>query len=195
MRGKIETLASLVYEHGTEKQKLKAALYQIFHHALHGRFYEGRNLFVCSRMSQQHLHDIHLQILYNRAMVQLGLAAFQCGYTESVLECLGDIVATNRVKELLAQSASARKDKSAKQDLEEKKRVLPYHMHINVDFIEAAYLISAMLIEVPLVAKFRHSIPDQTSTRHFRKVMQDFERKNVSQNKINCRYGELHKTM
>lgn len=179
MKGKIENLASLVYEHGNEIQKIRAALYHIFHHALHGRYHEARDLFVYSRMSQQHLHDIRLQIYYNRALVQLGLAAFQCGYTDAVLECLGEMVATTRLKELLAQGVSGRKDKSAKQDQEEAKRLLPYHTHINTDLIEATYLISAMLVEVPAIAKRRHTISEDTGTRHFRKVMQEFERRNV----------------
>jgi translation initiation factor 3 subunit C len=179
MTAKINVLANLVYENGNEKQKLKAALYQIYHHALHSRFHEAKDLFVMSRMSQQHIHDIQLQILYNRAMVQLGLAAFQCGLTQSVLECLGDIVATNRLRELLGQGIFSKKDKSAKQELEEKKRLLPYHTHISVDYVEAAYLISAMLIEIPMDARLRHTVSNLTATRHFRKIMQDFERRNV----------------
>ncbi len=179
MRKKIEDLANLVYEHGTDTQKIRAALYQIFHHCLHGRYHEGRDLFLYSRMSQQHLHEIKLQIYYNRALAELGLAAFQCGYTESVLECLGDMVATARLRELLAQGVSGRKEKSTKQDQEEAKRLLPYHMHISTDLVEAAYLISAMLTEVPFVAKQRHNIPEHGATRHFRRVMQEFERRNV----------------
>ena len=179
MRGKIEALASLVYEHGSEKQQIKAAMYQTFHHCLHDRYYEGKQLFILSRMSQQQLPDIHMQILYNRTQVQLGLAAFQGGDTEATLECLSDIVGTNRLKELLAQAVSARKDKSAKQELEEKQRLLPYHMHLNIDLVEAAYLISAMLFDVPEAARQRPGVLANPVTRHFRKVMQDFERKNV----------------
>jgi translation initiation factor 3 subunit C len=130
-------------------------------------------------MGQQHIYDTPLQIYYNRALVQLGMAAFQCGYIENVLDALGEIVMTNRVRELLAQGVSNRKDKTAKQDQEEKKKLLPYHMHINIDLVEAAYLISAMLMEVPFVAKHRHNITGPATTKHFRKVMQDFERRNV----------------
>ena len=179
MKAKIESLATLVYEHGYDTQKILATLYHIFHHALHGRFHEGRDLFIYSRMSQQHLSDPKPQIHYNRALVQLGIAAFQCGYTEHVIECLGDIAATSRLKELLAQGVSGRKDKSAKQDQEEAKKLLPYHTHLNIDLIESAYLISAMLVEVPVVSKQRHTIMENAGARHFRKVMQDFERRNV----------------
>jgi len=179
MRKKIEYLAKLVYDYGNEKQKLRAALYQIFHHGLHGRYSEGKDLFVFSKITLQHLHDINLQILYNRAIVQLGLASFQIGQIENVLDWLGDIVASNRLKELLAQGILSRKDKTTKQEIEEKKRLLPYHMHINMDVIETVYLISAMLMELPLIARLPHFISEFALTRHFRKVMQDYERKNV----------------
>ena len=177
MRGKIEGLAQLVYENGNTTQKMKATLYQVFYYALHGYYYKAHALFI--RVSQQQLHNVKLQICYNRALVQLGLAAFQCGYTDFVVECLSDIMATARLKEILAQGVSGRKDKSAKQEQDEIKKLLPYHMYMNLDLIEACYLISAMLIEVPIVAKQRHALAEDISMKCFRKVMQDFERRNV----------------
>eukprot|EP00826_Nyctotherus_ovalis_P066866 TRINITY_DN9935_c0_g1_i12.p1 TRINITY_DN9935_c0_g1~~TRINITY_DN9935_c0_g1_i12.p1 ORF type:complete len:433 (-),score=144.65 TRINITY_DN9935_c0_g1_i12:487-1785(-) len=175
MKGKIEALAKLVYAHGNTTQKIRATLYQVFRYALHGHYHKARNLFV--RVSQQQLHNVKLQIYYNRALAQLGLAAFQCGYTESVVKCLSNMMATLRLREILAQGVLVRKDKSTEQD--EVKKLLPYHMHMNLDLVEACYLISAMLIEVPTVAKQRHALADNLSMRYFRKVMQDFERRNV----------------
>lgn len=175
MKGKIEALAKLVYGHGNTAQKIRATLYQVFYYALHGQYHKARGLFV--RVGQQQLHNVRLQICYNRALAQLGLAAFQCGYTESVVECLSDMMVTTRLREILAQGVSGRKDKSTEQD--EIKKLLPYHMHMSLDLIEACYLISAMLMEVPTVAKQRHALAENLSMKYFRKVMQDFERRNV----------------
>ena len=190
---KIKELVGIVYAHGTEKQKQRAMLYEIYHHCLHDRYHQAKSLFVLGRMNQQHMSDLQLQIVYNRALVQLGLAAFYSGDTEAALECLSDVVATNRLREILAQSIPPRKEKSSKVELEEKQHLLPYHMHINTDLVEAAYLISAMLLDVPETARLRGAIPSHPITRHFRKVMQDFERKNVLC-RLTSRSGESLKT-
>lgn len=97
--------------------------------------------------------DVTTQILYNRAVMQLGLAAFRRGYIQECQTILSEMFSTQRQKELLAQSIQRYNTQlPPEQELIEKRRLLPFHMHLNIELLEAAYLTSCMLVEIPLLA-------------------------------------------
>ncbi|WWC93074.1 eukaryotic translation initiation factor 3 subunit C [Kwoniella dendrophila CBS 6074] len=145
-----------VYIYGSDAPVLRARaiLFHIFNHATHGRYHQARDLLLMSHLQDTIQHaDVTTQILYNRAIMQLGLSAFKRGFIQECQTILGEMFGTQRQKELLAQSVQRYQQQlTPEQELIEKRRLLPFHMHLNVELLEAAYLTSCMLIEIPLLA-------------------------------------------
>lgn len=95
-------------------------------------------------------YDISNQVLYNRVIVQMGLAAFRLGMVTEAHQILVEFCSLTRTKELLSQGVST---KILTIEKEERRNLLPYHLHINVEVIESVYYMSAMLLEIPGIAQ------------------------------------------
>lgn len=151
-------------------------LSHIYHYALHDNYYTARDMLLMSHLQDSiGGADVGTQILYNRTVVQVGLCAFRLGLIKEAQSTLQEIFATQRVKELLAQGVQAQRYSvlTPEQDKIERQRQLPFHMHINLELLESVYLVSSMLLEVPLMAR---SISDPDSkkrviSRTFRRML------------------------
>jgi translation initiation factor 3 subunit C len=148
-------LCTYVYQHGTDQAKKRATICHVYHHSLHDRFVEGRDLLLMSHLQENiyDVGDITTMVMFNRMMAQLGMCAFREGRIWEAHQCLTEIC-SGKVRELLAQGMSLGRfsDKTPEQEKAEKRRQVPYYQHINVDLLEACHLISAMLLEVPNMA-------------------------------------------
>uniref|UniRef100_A0A8C3JYD5 Eukaryotic translation initiation factor 3 subunit C N-terminal domain-containing protein n=1 Tax=Calidris pygmaea TaxID=425635 RepID=A0A8C3JYD5_9CHAR len=93
-------------------------------------------------------------ILYNRTMVQLGICAFREGLIKDAHNALLDIQSSGRAKELLGQGLLLRslQERNPEQEKVEKRRQVPFHMHVNLELLECVYLVAAMLLEIPYMA-------------------------------------------
>lgn len=157
-------LAVLVYRYGDDRAKSMTMLAHIYNHALENRFFAARDMLLMSHLQETISEsDIPLQVMFNRAMTQLGLCAFRIGKPSEAHACLQELCSPSygggggglaRMKELLAQGITQQRgyEKTPEQEKAEARRQVPYHMHINLDFIETAHLTSAMLLEVPAMA-------------------------------------------
>jgi translation initiation factor 3 subunit C len=128
-----------------------------------------------------HSADVATQILYNRTVVQLGLCAFRCGLIKEAQATLLDIFTTQRVKELLAQGVHQQRFQvlTPEQEKAEKQRQLPFHMHINTELLEAAFLVSSMLVEIPLLASIdSDELKRKAISKPFRRLL-DFADRQV----------------
>lgn len=152
----MERLCKFIYaKDRTDRIRTCAILCHIYHHALHSRWFQARDLMLMSHL-QDNIHhaDPPVQILYNRTMVQLGICAFREGMIKDAHNALLDIQSSGRAKELLGQGLLMRslQERNPEQEKIEKRRQVPFHMHINLELLECVYLVAAMLLEIPYMA-------------------------------------------
>ncbi|KAF7315368.1 Eukaryotic translation initiation factor 3 subunit C [Mycena indigotica] len=178
----IHALCVYLYKFGNSLLRTRAMLSHIYHHALHNDFHTARDMLLMSHLQESiHSADVATQILYNRTVVQLGLCAFRCGLIKEAQATLQEIFTTQRVKELLAQGVHATRYQvlTPEQEKAEKQRQLPFHMHINTELLEAAFLVSSMLVEIPLLASIdSEELKRKAISKPFRRLL-DFADRQV----------------
>ncbi|KAH8876740.1 Eukaryotic translation initiation factor 3 subunit C isoform 2 [Schistosoma japonicum] len=152
----IQKLCEFIYLNDrTDRLRTRAILCHIYHLALYNQWFKARDLMLMSNLQMSIEHaDQSTMILYNRAMVQLGLCAFRQSHIRDAHNALADMIGSNRIRELLAQGlhTQARYEKTTEEEKREQALQMPYHMYINIDLIECVYLVSAMLLEIPNLA-------------------------------------------
>lgn len=167
----------------TDRLRTRAILCHIYHHALHDRWFQARDLMLMSHLQDTIQHsDVPTQILYNRTMVQLGLCSFRQGMTKDAHNALVDIQSGGRAKELLAQGLLLQRqhERTPEQEKIEKRRLLPYHMHINLELLECVYLVSAMLMEIPYMAAHEMDVRRRMISKNFHHVLRMSERQTLT---------------
>ena len=179
----VDKLCKYIYTNDqTDRLRTKAMLCHIYHHAIHDRWFDARDLLLMSHLQESVDNcDIPLQILYNRTMVQVGLCAFRVGNIKESHAALLDIQVGNRAKELLAQGMVMQRnaEKSKEQEMKERQRLIPFHMHINLELIECIYLVSAMLIEIPYMCSRDYETKKRLISKQFHYQLKFSERQPV----------------
>ncbi|UKJ89917.2 eukaryotic translation initiation factor 3 subunit 8 [Theileria orientalis] len=174
----VSELVNFVFVYGNQREKVRACLYLAYNQALHGRYYEVRDLFLVSNLHEMaNETDVSTQILVNRTLAQLGICAFRHGLIGEAHSYLMDMCAQSRHKELLAQGLSNLKnvEKTPEQERAEKRRLLPYHMHISIDLLESVDFICALLLESANYAKSPLKSREVIS-RQFRRMFELYEK-------------------
>ena len=178
--GMMEQLATTVYSNGNDNQKGNAVLYSVYFKSIHDDFYGARDMLLMSRMSEQTQQlDINMQILYNRTTAQLGLCAFRNGLVNESYACLIELYGSLKVKELLAQGMQLNRyqEKTPEQEMAEKRRQVPFHLHINLELLEASFLACAILLEASNMAIYGALAWNQRqSSKPLRRLLDMYDR-------------------
>lgn len=155
-----------------------ALLTYTYYHAVNNRYVEARELFLGSQIYNNIAHaDSAVQVLYNRALVQLGLSAFRAGEIEESHQILNEIANSQRLKELLGQGFNSKYPSQATSA--EKQKLLPFHMHINLELLECVFMTSSLLIEIPALAAALSSPKDskrKASIKSFKNKLEFHDR-------------------
>lgn len=171
-----------LHDHGGEKQRTRALLYHIYWLAIHENYHKARDLMLHSHIQETLSSlDIPTQILYNRTLVQVGMAAFRSGHFKETYFALQELCSTGRPKELLAQGMVGQKyTEKGELDRNERQRLVPFHMQINVEMIDCIFLTVSMLLEVPqsAAAGRRYFCGERRlfQSRHLRRILDSHER-------------------
>jgi len=178
----IEELVANVVNDCSHKLKVKATLLQCYHHAIHNRYYQAKQLLMRSNLintiSKQQISN---QICFNRAVVQIGLSAFRLGMFEECNQTLQDIAQNPKLKETLAQGSSSRlqQEKTLEEEIEEKKRFVPPHLQINLEQVDCVYMTTSMMLEVVNISENKFSVQRKVISRNFRKLIEQYDIKGI----------------
>ncbi|EGF78398.1 hypothetical protein BATDEDRAFT_13212 [Batrachochytrium dendrobatidis JAM81] len=178
----VSVLCRGLYKSSIGRIRTRALLCHVYHLALHDHYHEARDMILMSHVQETISQtDIHMQVLFNRTMVQIGLCAFRAGLFRDAATALQDIASSGKTRELLAQGIQQPKyaaEKTAEQERMERQRQLPFHMHVNLELLECVYLVSSMLLEVPNMALHAHESRRKVTSKAFRRML-DFNDRQI----------------
>eukprot|EP00127_Corallochytrium_limacisporum_P002165 Clim_evm59s108 gene=Clim_evmTU59s108 len=178
----VTKLATYLYRYDdTGRLRTKAMLYHIYFLALHNFWHKSRDLLLMSHLQDAVVNlDIPAQIIYNRTIVQVGLCAFRTGHIREAHQALHDVIVSNRFRELLAQGTASQRfrdqERNREQEKVEKRRQMPFHMHINLELLECVYHCCVLLLEIPPMASGLHGDRRRMISRPFRRLLDIFEK-------------------
>jgi translation initiation factor 3 subunit C len=163
-----------LYKSPIERIGTRALLCHVYHLSLRDQYSKARDILLMSHLQDNISScDISTQTLYNRTMVQIGLCSFRLGRFRDAHDILQEICSSSKIKELLAQGVSGTKysERTYEQEKLDRASQLPFHMHVNLDLLECVYLVSAMLLEIPNMAKYRDS-KKRVISKSFRRMIE-----------------------
>ncbi|AMD21975.1 HFR120Wp [Eremothecium sinecaudum] len=166
--------------------KKRAILYHIYYFALNNEFTKAKEMLVQSSVRNSiNSLDPSIQILFNRVIVQLGIAAFKLCLVEDCHEILNEVSTAPHLRDILGQQSLLRASSNVGNNnntlLSTDQVCLPFHQHINLDFIDSVYMTCSLLIEIPHMAAYYSGVKVRRlpfSQKSIRRALEYYEKSN-----------------
>lgn len=179
----ISDLTTLIYQHSeNSRSRTRSVLCHVSNLAIHGNYAQAKDLLLLSHLQDSvGGTDVATQILYNRTLTYLSIAAFANNQIYESHQLLSDIM-QGRTRELLAQGVSYSSyrghDRNMEQERAEKRRLMVSHAHIPHDLLEAVHFTCAMLLEVPNIAGSSAASANGRGRHHNKIISRQFRKYN-----------------
>jgi len=82
----------------------------------------------------------------------------------------------------LAQGVSQgykQQEKTLEEEIEEKKRYVPPHLHLNKEIIDCVFMITSMFLEIPNISENKVEVQKKVISRNFRKLIEQYDQKGI----------------
>lgn len=178
----IDTLSEALCRQKDAVLRKRATLYQIYYYALNNEFQKAKEMLLSSHVqSSINNSDPSLQILFNRVVVQLGLAAFKLCLIEDCHQILNEVSTSTHLRDILGQQSLQRAASNSTPGTASstEQLCLPFHQHINLDLIDVVFMTCSLLIEVPHMAAFFSGIKVKRipySQKSIRRALEHYEK-------------------
>ncbi|SCW02121.1 LAFE_0E14642g1_1 [Lachancea fermentati] len=178
----VDLLCGVLCKQKDAALRKRASLYQVYFYALNSEFQKAKQMLLSSNIqSSINNADPSLQILFNRAVVQLGLAAFKLCLIDDCHQILNEVSTSTHLRDILGQQSLQRASSNSIQGTTSstEQLCLPFHQHINLDLIDVVFMTCSLLIEVPHMAAFFSGIKVKRipySQKSIRRALEHYEK-------------------
>lgn len=162
-----------------DKMKVESVLYLVHYLAIHHHFLIARDILAAwHRGKENDLNkaEISIQILYNRTLARLAIAAFTHEDWMTSMMLLQRLYITGKIKELLAQGVKSdlrwkhnKTPDEVAQEQQEKQRMVPQHTFIDNDLLESVHYVSSLFFEMKAILQSEASDETRVQNRSFRR--------------------------
>jgi len=144
-----------------DKMKVESVLYLVHYLAIHHHFLIARDILAAWHRGKENdlaKAEISIQILYNRTLARLAIAAFTHEDWMTSMMLLQRLYITGKIKELLAQGVKSdlrwkhnKTPDEVAQEQQEKQRMVPQHTFIDNDLLESVHYVSSLFFEMKAI--------------------------------------------